>query len=420
VRISAEFSPGQADPGQVNLFDAEFYATGDPHPVWAAMRSSAPLHRQVLPDGRVFYSVTRYRDACQVLGDHHAFTSERGSLLNQLGHGDAAAGMMLVATDPPRHSALRRPLNRMFTPRAVEHCADRIRDAVRMVLAPAQHGEAWDLAHQATILPMAVAAGLMNVPERDWAQLTLWTSMAAAPDDPAYRIGSAKATLAIAHHGLFEYFSRLQRDRAGTAGDDLIRHLMTMSAGERPLSREEVIVNCYSLLLGANATTPHTVTGTVLALIEHGDQYRAASTDPSLVPGLVEEGLRWTSPANSFLRHATRRTRLSGGWVEEGDAVAVWIGSANRDEDVFPHPYRFDIRRTDNRHIAFGHGAHYCLGSALARVTLRVFFEEALRLFEEFELAGEPAQLKSNFIAGLTSLPVRTRLRANASRLTAA
>jgi cytochrome P450 len=412
VRISAESPACPADPGQVNLFDAGFYATQDPHPVWAAMRSSAPLHRQVLPDGRAFYSVTRYRDACQVLGDHQAFTSERGSLLNQLGHGDAAAGKMLVATDPPRHSAIRRPLNRMFTPRAVQHHADRIQDAVRMTLAPAGHGEVFDLAHQAAMLPMAVAAGLMDLPERDWAQLTSWTGMAAAPDDPAFRIGSAGATLAIAHHGLFEYFSRLQKDRTGTAGDDLIRHLMTMSADGRPLSREEVIVNCYSLLLGANATTPHTVTGTMLALIEHGDQYRAASADPSLIPGLVEEGLRWTSPASSFLRHARRRTRLTGGWVDEGDAVAVWVGSANRDEDVFPHAYRFDITRANNRHIAFGHGAHYCLGAALARITLRVFFEEALRRFEEFELAGEPARLKSNFIAGLTSLPVRSRPRA--------
>ncbi|WP_405165484.1 cytochrome P450 [Nocardia sp. NBC_01499] len=418
MKITAAADRTRVDLDQVDLFDAQFYATGDPHSVWAAMRARAPLHRQVLADGRAFYSVTRYSDACRVLGNHREFTSERGSLLNQLGHGDAAAGKMLVATDPPRHSELRRPLHQMFTGRALAASVERIRDAVRAVLAPAHDGEVWDLAQRATMLPMAVAAGLMDLPEPDWARLVRWTGGAAAPADPVFRVGSSGATLAIAHHELFEYFSRCQRDRAGTAGDDLIRHLMTMPVAGATLTREEVVFNCYSMLLGANATTPHTVSGTVLALVEHDDQYRTAAAPPLTQP-LVEEGLRWTSPANSFLRHATSRVQLSGGWVDDGDAVAVWIGSANRDEDVFHDPYAFDITRADNRHIAFGHGPHYCLGASLARLTLRMFFEEAFELFEAFELAGPPTHLRSNFIAGLTSLPVRTTRRAAVDSLTA-
>ncbi|MFD6156633.1 cytochrome P450 [Nocardia sp. NPDC060256] len=418
MKIAAGVEHDPVDLDTVDLFDAEFYATGDPHRVWAQMRAHAPLHRQVLADGRAFWSVTRYSDACRVLGDHREFTSERGSLLNQLGHGDAAAGKMLVATDPPRHGELRRPLHRMFTGRALAGSIERIRDAVRAVLAAAGDGGAWDLAQHAAMLPMAVAAGLMDLPESDWAQLVRLTGMAAAPEDPAFRVGSSGATLAIAHHELFEYFSRCHRDRAGTAGSDLIRHLMTMSVAGEALTREEVVFNCYSLLLGANATTPHTVSGTVLALMEHGDQYRAAA-DPSLIRSLVEEGLRWTSPANSFLRHTTSRVRLGDGWVDEGAAVVVWIGSANRDENVFHDPYRFDITRADNRHIAFGHGPHYCLGAALARLTLRVFFEEAIGLFEEIDMSGPPIHLRSNFIAGLTSLPVRTTRRSAAGSFTA-
>jgi cytochrome P450 len=235
--------------------------------------------------------------------------------------------------------------------------------------------------------------------------------MAAAPDDTRFRIRSSGATLAIAHHQLFEYFGaqvKLRRDD-DQARTDLIGHLMTMTAGGAPLTDEEVVYNCYSILLGANATTPHTVSGTILALAEHDAQLRRVLDDPGLVPQLVEEGLRWTSAANSFLRYAVADTELSGGRVEAGEAVAVWIGSANRDESVFAAPYRFDVTRTENRHIAFGHGPHYCLGATLARLTFRILFDEFFRRFSTIEVTGPPRHLASVFIAGLTSLPVRTR-----------
>lgn len=409
-------SPGPSDgvdPTAVDLFDPNFYADGDPHPVWAYLRNHAPLHRQTLPDGREFLSVTRYHDACQVLGDHREFTSERGSLLNQLGHGDAAAGRMLVSTDPPRHSELRRPLAKVMSAKALAASAGDIRRAVRHVLRPALDGGTFDLARRAADLPMMVAGALMGIPEADWPRLVRLTGMAASPADPSFLVRTPGATLAIAHHELFDYFGKLMDGRsAGQQESDLLGHLMTMHAGGSRLTRDEVIYNCYSLLLGANATTPHTVSGTVLALIEHGETYRRTHADPALVPALVEEGLRWTSPANSFLRHAKHDVRLSGGTVRAGEAVAVWVGSANRDEEVFSRPYVFDVTRTDNRHIAFGHGAHYCLGATLARLTLRMFFAEAVALIEEFELAGPPVHLRSNFIAGHSSLPVRVRPRA--------
>jgi cytochrome P450 len=411
MRITETAAPGPVDLDGVDLFDARFYAEGDPHPVWAYLRAHVPLHHQVLPDGRAFWSVTRYSDACRVLGGHREFTSERGSLLVQLGRTDAAAGRMLVATDPPRHLELRRPLNAMFAGPALAGTESRIRAAARAVLEPARRGGEWDLARHAGMLPMAVAGALMDLPERDWAKLVEWTAMAASPDDPGHRVASTAATLAIAHHRLFEYFAALVAERAGTGGTDAVRLLMTMRAGAEPLSREEIVVNCYSVLLGASATTPHTVSGTVLALIEHPDQFRWVRADHSRIPALVEEGLRWTSPANSFLRYAREDVELSGGVVPRGDAVAVWVGSANRDEEIFAQPQRFDAGRPDNRHIAFGFGPHYCLGAAVARLTLRIFFEEAFELIEEFELAGEPRHLVSNFVAGLASMPVRTRLR---------
>ncbi|WP_329314358.1 cytochrome P450 [Streptomyces sp. NBC_01262] len=406
----------RVDLDRVDLFDSELYVSGDPHLVWAAMRARAPLHRQVLPDGRAFWSVTRYQDACRVLGNHREFTSEQGSLLSQLGHGDAAAGKMLVATDPPRHTELRMPLRRLFSGHAISMSEKRIRQAVRSALRPARETEVWDVAQQVAMLPMAVAGALMGIPEQDWSDLVRWTAMATAPEDSEYLVASSGATLAIAHHELFEYFSREVRVRVGTEGDDVIRHLMRMPVGDSTLTRDEVVVNCYSVLLGANATTPHTIAGTVLALMENGDQFRVAYKDPAIVPTLVEEGLRWTSAASSFLRHAVDTIELGGGQVEPGDAVAVWVGSANRDESVFADPYCFDANRADNRHIAFGFGPHYCLGASVARLTLRIFFEEFIQLIKEIEPAGPPRHLKSNFVAGLTHLPVRTLIRTDATK----
>ncbi|MCF3121562.1 cytochrome P450 [Streptomyces arenae] len=416
MRITAPTAPDRVDLDRIDLLDPRFHADGDPHTVWAALRDRAPLHRQELPDGRAFWSVTRYDDACRVLGDHEAFTSERGSLIGQLGRDDAASGRMLVATDPPRHTELRRPLNRLFTGKALASTEARIRQAVRTVLAPALDGAEWDLARQAATLPMAVAGLLLDLPEEDWPRIVRWTGMAAAPEDPAFRINNGPTTLAVAHHELFAYLTEQHRLRAGTPGDDAFRLLMTMHAGDGPLTVEEVVVNCYSVLLGANATTPHTVAGTVLALLEHPDSFRAVRRDPALIPSLVEEGLRWTSAASSFLRHAEHDVELGGGTVPKGDAVAVWVGSANRDASVFPDPYRFDPARTGNRHIAFGFGPHYCLGASVARITLRLFFEEAFALVDTWELAGEPRHLASNFVAGLTALPVRTTVRPDTSR----
>ena len=397
------------DLGRIDLFDPRFHATGDPHTVWAAMRERAPLHRQELPDGRAFWSVTRHRDACRVLGEHREFTSERGSLLHQVGADDAASGLLLVATDPPRHAELRRPLHRMFSAAGLAASRDRIRAAVRACLAPALDGGVWDLAERAAILPMAVAALLMDIPEECWPDLVAWSAMAVAPEDPTVATGDSRTTLAVAHHALFDHFWRELDRRRETPGDDAVRVLITMRDGE--LTGEEVVVNCYSLLLGANATTPHTVAGTVLALMERPELYRRAAADPAAIPGLVEEGLRWTSAASVFLRHAVREVEIGGGLVPAGDPVAVWVGSANRDGTVFAQPYRFDITRQPNRHIAFGHGPHYCLGATVARLTLRIFFEECLGMFEGLDPAGEPEHLVSNFIAGYSRVPVRGRLR---------
>ncbi|CAL9323615.1 cytochrome P450 [Streptomyces sp. SudanB66_2053] len=410
-------TPGPArdvDLDTLDLFDLDLYSTGDPHPIWDVMRERAPLHHQVLPDGREFWSVTRYEDVRRVLGDHREFTSERGTVPTHLGTDDAAAGVLMTSTDPPRHTEVRRPLNAKLTARAVRSWEDKIRATVRRFLEPALDGETFDLAEQALLLPALVTGPLLGIPEKDWAELVQLTAMVTAPSDPHFLVGSEAATLAISHHELLNYVRDWATTRRADGGEDdsLLHHLMSVRPGGAPLSDEEIALDGYSILLGANVTTPHTVSGTVQALVERPEQYAKAQADPTLIPNLVEEGLRWTSAACNFMRYAVDDVQIGGGTIPARGAVVAWIGSANRDASVFPDPHTFDITRDGaKRHGAFGFGPHFCIGAPLARMTLRIFFEELLEGFASIELAGEPEHLRSYFIAGMTHLPVAAQKR---------
>jgi cytochrome P450 len=410
-------TPGPArdvDLDTLDLFDLDLYSTGDPHPIWDVMRERAPLHHQVLPDGREFWSVTRYEDVRRVLGDHREFTSERGTVPTHLGTDDAAAGVLMTSTDPPRHTEVRRPLNAKLTARAVRSWEDKIRATVRRFLEPALDGEPFDLAERALLLPALVTGPLLGIPEKDWAELVQLTAMVTAPSDPHFLVGSEAATLAISHHELLNYVRDWATTRRADGGEDdsLLHHLMSVRPGGAPLSDEEIALDGYSILLGANVTTPHTVSGTVQALIERPEQFAKAQADPTLIPNLVEEGLRWTSAACNFMRYAVDDVQIGGGTIPARGAVVAWIGSANRDASVFPDPHTFDITRDGaKRHGAFGFGPHFCIGAPLARMTLRIFFEELLEGFASIELAGEPEHLRSYFIAGMTHLPVAAQKR---------
>ncbi|MEU6679771.1 cytochrome P450 [Streptomyces sp. NPDC059900] len=393
----------------VDLFDLDLYTSGDPHPIWDVMREKAPLHHQVLPDGREFWSVTRYEDVCRVLGDHREFTSERGTVPTHLGTDDVAAGVLLTSTDPPRHTEVRRPLGSKLTARAVKSWEDSIRGTVSRFLQPALDGETFDLAEKALLLPAMVTGPLLGIPAKDWEELVQLTAMVTAPSDRHFLQGSEAATLAISHHELVTYVKDWVKERRASGGEDdsLLQHLMSVRPGGEALSDEEIALDGYSILLGANVTTPHTVSGTVHALIERPEQFAKAQADPTLIPNLVEEGLRWTSAACNFMRYAVDDVEIAGGTIPARGAVVAWIGSANRDSAQFTDPHDFDITRSNaKRQVAFGYGPHFCIGAPLTRLTLRVFFEELLEKFGSIDLAGEPEHLRSYFIAGMTHLPI--------------
>jgi cytochrome P450 len=407
-------SLAEIDLSLIDLTDPLLYAAGDPHPIWAAMRNQAPVHRQVLPDGRAFWSVTRHREVHDVLRDYGRFTSRKGQLLSVLGTPTPSADKMLDSSDPPIHTAMRLPLTKLLSHSALKTRSPHIRRVVRRMLAAMLDDASWDIAKSASAFPMAFTGELMGLPESDWPMLSRLSTTAVAPDDPDYHRSSRHGAAAAANYQLFSYLTGQVQDKAARDDDDLIGFLTRVDAGGRRLRHDEVVYNCYSLLLGGNLTTPHVATGTVLALAEYPRELRRLAADPALITTGVEEGLRWVSPARHFMRHAVADTELAGVRLSAGDAVVAWVGSANRDESIFTNPYRFDVGRSPNRHVAFGFGAHYCIGAPLARIALRVFLEEFVSAVAEVKLAGPVQRLHSNFLAAFKSAPITARLRQSA------
>jgi cytochrome P450 len=252
----------------------------------------------------------------------------------------------------------------------------------------------------------------MGLPSADWSYLTGLTTSAIAPDDPEYMIPRGpEATLVRAHRELFAYFQDVVHERQNKPGDDLISFLMSIELGGRRISLGEIMSNCYSLLLGANVTTPHVPSAAMATQADTG-VFEDWAAHPELIVGGTEEALRWASPANHFMRYAKQDVRMRDVDIRAGDAVVVWLGSANRDEEVFNDPFRFDIRRKPNRHVAFGIGPHHCVGHTVAKVTLRLLFAELLSRYCDFQVVGPAHRLRSNFVAGYKHLPVAATRRA--------
>jgi cytochrome P450 len=398
---------------EIDLADTALYTTGDAHLAWQTLRAERPVFWQQRSRGPGFWAVTRRADVRRVLREHEFFSSERGTALCMLGADDPSAGKMMHATDPPRHRCLREQLGRPLATHAVPAYASDVQSLVRQAIALARDAEVWDAAAAFTRVPIAVAARLMGLPEADIDSLLRLSYASLAPLDPRYRFGSERVTLRRAHHEIMRYFAaHISQHRAGP-GTSLIDHLTGIEIDGRRLTHEELLLNCLSLILGAVVTTSQAVSATLITLAEQGGgEGRWGTGTP--VPAAVEEALRWSSPTTHFMRHARRDVEMHGVRIRAGEPVTAWIASANRDEQAFGRPYVLDLARSPNRHIAFGSGAHRCIGAPLARLMLRTAFAELFANIECFELAGAPEHLVSNEIAGVVSLPLRVRPRPGA------
>ncbi|RSO08911.1 cytochrome P450 [Streptomyces sp. WAC 06783] len=401
-------NPG--DIATLDLTDPRTHAEYDLSEVWRHLRTTQPFHWHPSVGGAPgFWVVSRHADVSEIYRDNKRFTSEKGNVLTTLlMGGDSAAGMMAAVTDGPRHSDLRKILLKAFSPRALEGVVDNIRRSTRALVAEAiARGECDFAADVAADIPLTAICDLMGVPEADRAKVLELTATALGND------GAAQSPAAAwqARNDILAYFGTLAAERRANPGDDAISVLATGTLEGKPLTMDEIVVNCYSLIIGGDETSRMSMTGGVLALIEHPDQWQALKSGQADIATAVDEILRWTTPALHFGRTALEDIPVGtqGQVIKAGDIVTLWNDSANMDEDVFEAPERFRLDRTPNKHLSFGYGPHFCLGAYLGRAEIAAMLSALRDLVASVELRGDTRRNYSNLLSGVTSLPVTLR-----------
>jgi cytochrome P450 len=401
---------------QVDFTDLDNFANGFPHALFEVHRCEAPVYwhsaTENTPDGEGFWSVASYAETLAVFRDPVTFSSVTGgsrpfggTLLQDL----SIAGQVLNMMDDPRHSQIRRLVSSGLTPRMIRLVEDDLRARARRLLDSVEPGVPFDfLVDIAAELPMQMICILLGVPEseRHW----LFHAI-----EPQFDFGMARRAqigqvgqMSVEEAGsrMYSYGQELIASKRSQPTDDMLSVVANATVGDDGLSDLELYL-FFSLLFSAGAeTTRNSVAGGLLALADHPDQLHALRADLALLPTAVEEMVRWTSPSPSKRRTATRDVELGGCAIEAGQKVQIWEGSANRDASVFEDADRFDVERKPNPHLGFGQGVHYCLGANLARLELRVLFEELLARFSSVQVTKPVEWTRSNRHTGIRHLVV--------------
>jgi cytochrome P450 len=398
-----------------DLTDLDNFASGFPHALFEVHRREAPVYwhpaTENTPDGEGFWSVACYAETLEVLRDPVTYSSVTGgsrpfggTLLQDL----SIAGQVLNMMDDPRHSEIRRLVSSGLTPRMIRRVEDDLRLRARRLVDSITEGEPFDfVVDVAAELPMQMICILLGVPEseRHW----LFEAI-----EPSFDFGgSRKASitrLSVEEAGsrMYTYGQELIASKRASPSDDMLSVVANASL-DTPVSDAEVYL-FFNLLFSAGAeTTRNAVAGGLLALAENPSQLEVLRSSLDLLPTAIEEMVRWTSPSPSKRRTATRAASLGGQQISAGDKVVVWEGSANRDELVFDNAKVFDVARKPNPHLGFGQGVHYCLGANLARLELRVLFEELLGRFSSVHVVKPVEWTRSNRHTGIRHLVVEVR-----------
>ncbi len=384
------------------LLDGETYRSGDPYALWARLRESEPVLWHEPGEFPGFWSLTRYDEIKEVLRDADTYSSSSGILLRPLAQGDDPGGNRTLAlSDPARHQVLRGAVAGWFAPRNLRLLSDALdaqaRDIVRAAVAA---GRVDFVTEVAAVLPVEVVCGFLGIPDEDRPAVVEWTT-------DAFCAGTATER-SLAHLEILGYFGELVERRRAEPGEDLVSVLAGVRYGGEPLPVDDVVLNCDNLLVGGTENVRLALSGGMLALLEHPEQWALLRADFDGVVGTaIDEILRWTSSATHIMRRATRDTVLGGRPVRAGDLVLCWLPSANRDAAHFADPDTFDVRRAPNRHLALGAGSHYCVGTQLARLEIRAVLREFAGQVGGAVLDGAPERLDSIVVGGLRSLPLR-------------
>lgn len=406
--------------GDVNLDDLDRFARGEAWDQFDTLRRESPVHWTPSQHGEGFWSVTRYADIATVDRDSETFTSTKFVNLEDVDDDLQDLRRSILESDGVRHTALRKLIQREFSARNLRQYEDFLRGLTKVTVDAALAKGSFDFVKEVSAdFPIQVLARLLDVPETDTNQLIDWGNqmigntdpdyskhLLTDPDSDQYKHLPFRSPAALE---VFAYGRELARRRRGEDGKDLVSVLVNRTPEDNePLTATEFDNYFLLLVVAGNETTRHTISQAMLALIQNPDQLAALKADPTLIPRAVEEFLRWASPVYHFRRTATRDVELGGQQIRKDDKVVMWFASGNRDESVFEEPYRFDVTRRNVDHLSFGKGGpHLCLGNSLARLEIRLMFEELIPRIGSIELTGDVRRVRSNFVNGIKTLPVR-------------
>ncbi len=416
----------------IDLLNLDTFVEGVPHEAFEFLRKEAPVYLHPEPNGPGFWVLTKYDDIEKTSQDWASYSSAQGVVgMSESEYGDAVRAadgaaqhegqaqsdgapqtmggmeLMMLNMDPPFHTKLRKLVNTGFTMARINKLESAVRQVTNQILdKAAPRGECDFVTEIAAELPLQVIAELIGIPQEDRQKIFEWSNQMIGSADPEYQVApDATMNAAIA---MYTYAEQLASNRRENPRDDLMSILIDAEVDGGKLSPLEIDVFFLLLAVAGNETTRNLISGGMVALFDYPDQWSRLTDNPSLMPTAVEEMLRWVSPVMYFRRAAMADKEIRGQQIKKGDKVTMWYISANRDEEVFEDPNRFDVGRSPNLHLAFGGGGpHNCLGLNLARLEIRVIFEELIRRMPDIHQAGPPQRLRSNFISGIKHLPVR-------------
>ena len=394
----------------VNLADPGNFVASVPHEMFEVLRRDAPVWFHPGTDEfEGFWCIVKHADLVELSRDYgHASSALGGITLHDASAEDLELQrQMMLMMDPPNHTKLRLLVNKGFTPRMIGRLDEHIRDIAKAIVDEvASRGECDFVVEVAAQLPLRVIVEMMGVPDADRPKIFEWTNRLIGSEDPEYNVSRDEAIGAATE--MFMYSTELAAEKRKNPGDDIISTLLQAEVEGNRLTDTEFNLFFQLLAVAGNETTRNLISNGMNFMFEHPDQWAKLVNDRSLLPGAIDEMLRYASPVMYMRRTAPEDFELRGQTIREGEKMALWYISANRDEDVFEDPQRFDVTRSPNEYVAFGGGGpHFCLGANLAKLEIRVMFEELLNRLPDIARAGDIQRLRSNFINGIKHMPVK-------------
>lgn len=399
------------------LAEPDNFNAGFPHALFRELREASPVCWSAWSGGKGFWAITKYEDvgfvgstpgifsSASENGGHRIFEEQLSGLANTGASGSTPVGAPFISRDAPLQAEQRVPVMRSVSSNRLLDMTNRIRERISLLLDKAMDSDELELVESVSApIPIKTLVELLDLPVSMEGKLYEWTNALIGEDDPEFRQSSEYMGQVMAE--LAEYFLALRAERQGSDRSDVVTMLATDRSGnEVPV--EDFLANIILVLVGGNETTRNSISGGMLGFAQNPEQWSLLKSKPELIPNAVNEIVRWVTPVMHMRRTLMEDCTLRGVTMKKGEKVLMWYPSANRDEEIWTDPDRFDISRDIVKHRGFGAGAHICVGSRLAELQISIFLEELLKRCEHFELNGDVARIRSNFICGIKSLPLR-------------